>query len=86
MSERFISIKEAAFRCSLGKTALYKRIAARTFPRPIPLGINKVVIRESELLAWMQAQVDAADANAEPARKRSKQAETARLRKLRGQA
>jgi prophage regulatory protein len=78
MAERFISVKQVLDRVCLSKTQLYKRINAGTFPRSVPLGTQKVVFLESEIDAWMLAQVAASDAGSESRRNRPRKAAAAR--------
>ena len=60
MADRFLSVKQVLDSVCLSKTELYDRISAGTFHRSIPLGPRKVVFLQSQIDAWMQAQVDAA--------------------------
>lgn len=62
MPDKFLTMDEVLERTALSKTEIYRRIKAGTFPRSIPLGRWKVVFLESEVRAWMEAQVAAADA------------------------
>jgi prophage regulatory protein len=57
VTERFISVKEVVKKVCLSKTALYDRIRRGRFPASVPLGAKKVVFLESEIEAWMQAQI-----------------------------
>jgi prophage regulatory protein len=41
----------------LKHTAIYDRIAAGTFPRPVPLGTQAVGWSESEVDAWIRGQI-----------------------------
>jgi Prophage CP4-57 regulatory protein (AlpA) len=41
----------------LSKTALYDRIRSGRFPATVSLGPKKVVFLESEIEAWIQAQI-----------------------------
>ena len=59
MSERFISMNEVLDRICLSKTHLYRKINAGQFPRPVPLGPQKVAFLESEIEAWMEARLRA---------------------------
>jgi len=63
MSERFISVKEAAERICLSKTELYHRLKAGTFPKSVALGPKKVVFLESEVEAWMRARMEESDSS-----------------------
>lgn len=60
MADRFLSVKQVVDKVCLSKTELYDRIGVGTFPRSIPLGPRKVVFLQSQVEAWMQAQVEAA--------------------------
>ena len=61
MSDRFISVSEVMDRICLSKTHLYRKINASQFPRPVPLGPQKVAFLESEVEAWMAARLQARD-------------------------
>jgi prophage regulatory protein len=57
VAERFISVKEAVKKVCLSKTALYDRMRTGRFPALVSLGPKKVVFLESEIEAWIQAQI-----------------------------
>jgi prophage regulatory protein len=59
MAERFLSVKQVLERVGLCRTTLYERMRAGTFPQTFPLGPTRVAFRESEVDAWMQAQINA---------------------------
>ncbi|MDX8494625.1 AlpA family transcriptional regulator [Mesorhizobium sp. VK22B] len=59
MSERFISMAEVIDRVSFSKTHIYRKIAAGTFPRPVPLGPQKVAFLEREIDEWIADRIDA---------------------------
>ena len=61
MGDRFISMIEVLDRICLSKTHLYRKINAGQFPRPVPLGPQKVAFLESEIEAWMAARLQARD-------------------------
>ena len=61
MADRFISMSEVLDRICLSKTHLYRKINAGQFPRPVPLGPQKVAFLESEIEAWMAARLQARD-------------------------
>jgi len=61
MGDRFISMSEVLDRICLSKTHLYRKINAGQFPRPVPLGPQKVAFLESEIEAWMSARLQARD-------------------------
>ena len=62
MSDRFISMSEVLDRICLSKTHLYRKINAGQFPRPVPLGPQKVAFLESEIEAWISERLKARDA------------------------
>lgn len=63
MTERFISMTEVLDRICLSKTHLYRKINAGQFPKPVPLGPQKVAFLESEIEAWMAARLHAREQN-----------------------
>ncbi len=63
MSDRFISMSEVLDRICLSKTHLYRKINAGQFPRPVPLGPQKVAFLESEIEDWMAARLHARQQN-----------------------
>jgi prophage regulatory protein len=62
MADRFVSLAEVVDRVSFSKTHIYRKIAAGTFPRPVPLGPNKVAFLESEVDRWMAERLEAREA------------------------
>lgn len=61
MTERFIAMAEVRRRVALSKTEIYRKIAAGAFPRPVPLGTQRVGWLESEVAAWMADRLAARD-------------------------
>ena len=59
MTERFMTMAEVRRRVALSKTEIYRKIKAGAFPRPVPLGTQKVAFVESEVAAWMEARLRA---------------------------
>jgi len=59
MTERFMTMAEVRRRVALSKTEIYRKIKAGAFPRPVPLGTQKVAFVESEVAAWMDARLRA---------------------------
>lgn len=59
MGDRFISVSEVLDRICLSKTHLYRKINSGQFPRPVPLGPQKVAFLESEIEDWMAARLSA---------------------------
>jgi prophage regulatory protein len=74
VGQRFISVKEVVKRACLSKTELYRRLNAGRFPKPFALGPKKVVFLESEVDAWMRAQVLVCDSSANFRRLRARNA------------
>lgn len=58
--ERLLRLAEVIARVGFGKTAIYDRIRAGTFPKPVPLG-GVVAWVESEIDAWIAARIAARD-------------------------
>jgi prophage regulatory protein len=54
MPEALLSIADVCRRVRLGKSAIYVRIKAGSFPRPLDLGTT-VRWRESDIDAWIAA-------------------------------
>ena len=59
MTERFISVAEVLDRVGFSRTHLYRKINAGSFPRPVPLGPQKVAFLESEIVEWMEERLRA---------------------------
>lgn len=59
MTERFISVAEVLDRVGFSRTHLYRKINAGSFPRPVPLGPQKVAFLESEIAQWMDERLRA---------------------------
>jgi prophage regulatory protein len=74
MTERFLSVKCVLDRVCLSRTELYDRIKAGAFPRPVELGPQKVVFIESQIDAWMKAQIEGDSASADWRKWRAKNA------------
>ena len=56
--DRFIRLPEVMRRTALGKSAIYERIAKKTFPASIPLGAGPgVALLESEIDEWIKETV-----------------------------
>ena len=52
---RLIRLKEVLQLVPLGRSTIYERMNAGTFPKALDLGGNVVAWRESEVLAWIDA-------------------------------
>ncbi len=58
MAERFLSMKQVLDRVGLCRTTLYERMDAGQFPQSVPLGPKRIAFVESQVDAWMQAQIN----------------------------
>ena len=58
--------KQVEARVGLSRSALYRRIAGGTFPKPVPLGLDGKAVGwvESEISAWLGQCVAARDSAA----------------------
>lgn len=56
MQQRFIRFPELQKMVGLGRTKIYDKIKAGTFPRPVKLGRASTWV-ESEIQAWIQQQI-----------------------------
>jgi prophage regulatory protein len=81
MTERFLSVKSVLDRVCLSRTELYERMKEGAFPRTIALGPQKVVFIESQVEAWMRAQIEAGPSGAEWRKWRARNAVAARREK-----
>jgi prophage regulatory protein len=81
MAERFLSVKSVLDRVCLSRTELYERIKQGAFPRTIALGPQKVVFIESQIDAWMKAQIEAGPHGTEWRKRRARNAVAARREK-----
>ena len=57
LKETILRRKQVEARTGLSRSTIYGRIQARTFPAPIPLGARAVGWLESEVDAWLTAQI-----------------------------
>lgn len=58
-SERLLRRPEVLRRVGLGRSAMYARIKAGTFPRPVSTGGNSVAWVESEIDQWIADRIAA---------------------------
>ena len=56
--DRLLRLRAVQSLIPLGKSAIYARVQAGTFPQPIKLGGRAVAWRQSEVEAWMAALYD----------------------------
>jgi prophage regulatory protein len=58
---RLLRLRDVLLRTALGRSTLYARVKAGTFPAPIPLGTpHSVAWIESEVSDWIEATIAAA--------------------------
>lgn len=57
-AERFIKLPEVMNKTGLGQSSIYRKMNTGDFPRSIQLNKNNIVWLESEVNAWMQAQIE----------------------------
>ena len=53
-------------RCSLGRSEIYRRISAGTFPQPVKLGTRASAWNAAEIDNWILARIAARDAKGAP--------------------
>jgi prophage regulatory protein len=49
-------VSEVMELAGIGRSGLYRRMTAGTFPRPVRLGVQRVAWRRSDVEAWIAAQ------------------------------
>jgi prophage regulatory protein len=49
-------VSEVMELAGIGRSGLYRRMTAGTFPRPVQLGVQRVAWRRSDVEAWIAAQ------------------------------
>ena len=67
-NERFLKRPAVQDLTTLSRSGIYRKLAALEFPAPIHLSPNTVVWLESEVHAWMRAQVEESRQPAEPSK------------------
>ena len=58
---RILPRREVSEKTRLQKSAIYQRMAAGTFPKPVRLGPKAIGWVEYEIDAWIQARIDERD-------------------------
>lgn len=58
MPTRLLSLAETLHRVSLSKSTVYRRMHEGTFPSCVRIGPKRVAFVESEVEAWIAAQID----------------------------
>jgi prophage regulatory protein len=61
MAERLIRMDQVKNRVCLSKTTIYRKIEVDEFPRPVPIGTQRVAWIESEIDAWIADRAEARD-------------------------
>jgi prophage regulatory protein len=56
--DNLLRVADVKARTRLSRTTIYRRIAAGTFPRPVPLSAGLVAWYESDINAWVAAPMD----------------------------
>jgi prophage regulatory protein len=62
--ERFYRRREVEQLTGLATSTLYEQIASGRFPKPVPIGVQSVAWRESEIAAWQQDRINARESGA----------------------
>lgn len=57
-TERFIKLPEVMNKTGLSRSTIYRNMKAGDFPKSIQLNQQNIVWLESEVNAWMKAQID----------------------------
>ncbi|MDY0035071.1 MAG: AlpA family transcriptional regulator [Zoogloea oleivorans] len=61
---RLLRIPDVQHQCGIGRSAIYSRIKAGTFPAPVKLGSRVAVWPASVIDAWIAQQIAASKASA----------------------
>ncbi len=64
MADLILRLPAVKARTGLGRTTIYQRVAQGTFPKPVNLGARAVGWVDSEISAWIAAQVERSRCNA----------------------
>jgi prophage regulatory protein len=59
MTTYILRLPAVKARTGLSRSTIYLRIAAGSFPQPVPLGGRAVGWVEAEVEAWLEAQIEA---------------------------
>jgi len=62
-SPRLLRLPEIQSQCGLGRSAIYSRIKAGTFPKPVKLGARVAAWPAAAIDAWIEQQIAAAGAS-----------------------
>jgi prophage regulatory protein len=61
---RLLRLPDVQHQCGIGRSAIYARIAAGTFPAPVKLGARVAAWPASVIDAWIEQQIAASKASA----------------------
>ena len=59
--QRLLRLSAVMNRVGVGKSAIYARVRAKTFPAPVPLGGGSVAWIEAEVDAWIADRIHERD-------------------------
>lgn len=62
MARRFVSMAELVSRIGFSKSHIYRLINQGSFPKPVPLGSQKIAFLEAEIELWITGRLQARDA------------------------
>jgi prophage regulatory protein len=74
MVQRFLRRPEVEQATGLPRSSIYERMAAGTFPKPVPIGPKAVGWVEAEIIDWQKKRVAERDSKASAARRRGRKA------------
>ena len=72
MAKRLINLSDVIYSTGLSKTNIYRKINSGEFPKPVPLGAQKIAFLESEIEDWISARLKARDAGEGEQERRAK--------------
>jgi prophage regulatory protein len=72
MKTRLLHTNVVLDRVALSKTQLYRLIKAGEFPKPVPIGTQRVAFLESEVADWIERRVRAREAGVGAAARRER--------------
>ena len=61
MPHSLLSMRVVLERICVSKTELYRRINRSEFPRPVPIGHQRVAFIEAEVESWIAGRIEARD-------------------------
>ena len=72
MVQRFLRRPAVEQATGLPRSSIYERMAAGTFPKPVPIGPKAVGWVEAEIIDWQKKRVAERDSKASAAKRRGK--------------